>query len=249
MNDFMKNAQEGPNDFMGVAPVQYQTASYSLATLSGSDRSLIQIGSHFNRAHNLLGSEASKSNFLQQFSRYKIIQLYTHSSDSSDRGEPLIYFADSALYLSELVPQNSPITQLIVLSACETGLGRDYKGEGIFSFNRGFAALGIPAAITDLWSVDDESTYQLTELFYKYLSDGMPTDIALQKAKLDFVRNASSKGQLPYYWAAAILAGKTDSIHFRKGFGWKTLGFLSATVFLSFFLIWFLRVRKKQRRT
>ena len=249
MNDFMKNAQEGPNDFMGVAPVQYQTASYSLATLSGSDRSLIQIGSHFNRARNLLGSEASKSNFLQQFSRYKIIQLYTHSADSSDRGEPLIYFADSALYLSELVPQHSPITQLIVLSACETGLGRDYKGEGIFSFNRGFAALGIPAAITDLWSVDDESTYQLTELFYKYLSDGMPTDIALQKAKLEFVRNASPKGQLPYYWAAAILAGKTDAIHFRKGYTWKTIGFLSASVFLSFFLIWVWRVRKKQRRT
>jgi CHAT domain-containing protein len=245
MNDFIKNAGEGSNDFMGVAPVQYQTASYSLATLSGSDRSIIQIGSNFNGAHNLLGSQASKSNFLQQFSRYKIIQLYTHSADSSDRGEPLIYFADSALYLSELIPQNSPITQLIVLSACETGLGRDYKGEGIFSFNRGFAALGIPAAITDLWSVDDESTYQLTEYFYKYLSDGMPTDIALQKAKLEFVRNSSTRGQLPYYWAAAILAGKTDTIHFRKDNPWKNIGFLSASVCLSFFLIWFWRKRKK----
>ncbi len=244
MNEFMKKPGDDSNDFMGVAPVQYQTASYSLATLSGSDRSIIQIGSRFTGANYLLGKQASKSNFLQQFPRYKIIQLYTHSSDSSDRGEPLIYFSDSALYLSELVPQNYPITQLIVLSACETGLGRDFKGEGIFSFNRGFAALGIPAAITDLWSVDDESTYQLTEYFYKYLSDGMPTDIALQKAKLEFVRNASTRGQLPYYWAAAILAGKTDTIHIRKGNTWKTLGFLSTSLFLSFFLIWFWRKRK-----
>ncbi len=94
------------------------------------------------------------------------------ASDSSSRGEPVIYFADSALYLSELVGENKAATQLIVLSACETATGKEYKGEGVFSFNRGFAALGIPAAISSLWSVDNKSTYRITELFYKWLSQG-----------------------------------------------------------------------------
>ena len=124
---------------------------------------------------------------MHQFSQYRIIQLYTHASDSSINNEPVIYFADSALYLSDLISEHKSHTQLIVLSACETGIGKIYQGEGVFSFNRGFAALGIPAAITNLWSVDNTSTYLLTELFYKWLAKGLPTDVELQKAKLDFL--------------------------------------------------------------
>ena len=120
--------------------------------------------------------------------------------------DPVIYFSDSALYLSSLIPDRKPVTQLVVLSACETANGKLYRGEGIFSFNRGFAALGIPAAISNLWSVDNESTYQITELFYKYLSQGLPTDIALQKAKLEFInttvlpekKNCLTSGQVPF---------------------------------------------------
>ena len=153
---------------------------------------------------------------MQNFPRYKIIQLYTHATDSGETGEPVIYFADSTLDLSELVSENKPATRLIVLSACETGLGKEYKGEGVFSFNRGFAALGIPAAVTNLWSVDNESTYKITELFYKYLSSGLPTDVAMQKAKLEFLSHASRRYELPFYWAPAIVAGKTESFVFQK---------------------------------
>ena len=158
---------------------------------------------------------------MNQYHRYKIIQLYTHSSDSSQQGEPVIYFADSALYLSDLIGDNKPSTSLIVLSACETGKGKNYQGEGVFSFNRGFAALGIPAAITNLWSVDNESTYILTELFYKYLTTGLPTDVALQKAKLEFIENASREKSMPCYWAGPVLVGKTDTIELSKPFPWK----------------------------
>jgi CHAT domain-containing protein len=140
---------------------------------------------------------------VNQYAHYKIVQLYTHASDSSIRGEPVIWFADSALYLSDLISEERPVTRLIVLSACQTGTGRLYQGEGVFSFNRGFAALGIPSAITNLWSVDSKSTYELTELFYKYLANGEPTDIALQKAKLDLIN--SNDYSLPFFWAAPIL--------------------------------------------
>jgi CHAT domain-containing protein len=120
------------------------------------------------------------------------------------------------LRLSELLAEKKPLAKLIVLSACETGTGQLYKGEGVFSFNRGFAALGIPSSVSNLWSVDNVSTYHLTELFYKYLARGLPMDEALQKAKLEFMRESSKEKALPFYWAGAILAGKTDAIQLKK---------------------------------
>jgi len=108
----------------------------------------------------------------------------------------------------------------VVLSACESAKGKLYKGEGIYSFNRGFAALGIPSSISNLWSVEDQSTYRLTELFYKYLAKEMPIDIALQKAKMEFARTAMKQNQLPYYWAASILIGKNNAIEMNVTFPW-----------------------------
>ena len=173
LNQFATDSTFVSRNFLGIAPVHY-AANKQLASLTGSDQSLKYIRSYFSDADNLIALQASKNNFMNYFSKYRIIQLYTHASDTSSNGEPVIYFADSALYLSDLINEHKPVTRLIVLSACETGLGREYKGEGVFSFNRGFAALGIPTAITNLWSVDDKATYKLTELFYKYLSEGLP---------------------------------------------------------------------------
>ncbi|HZE82938.1 MAG TPA: CHAT domain-containing tetratricopeptide repeat protein, partial [Puia sp.] len=129
--------------------------------------------------------------------------------------DPQIWFADSSLSLTDLIPDSRPVTRLIVLSACETGNGRVYEGEGVFSFNRGFAAIGIPSSVTNLWAVDDQSTYSITELFYHYLSEGMPLDLALQHAKTDYIKNISHERALPYYWAAPILSGDTQAIKFR----------------------------------
>ena len=222
LSGFDSNINKNAGEVLGIAPVQFNTGQ-SLAALQGSDQSLKKIGSYFGQVKNLMTSEATKNNFQQQFSKYSVIQLYTHASDSSSRGEPVIYFTDSALYLSDLIPENKPQTRLIVLSACETGLGKLYKGEGVFSFNRGFASIGIPSSITNLWAVDNQSTYRITELFYKWLSDGQPIDIALQKAKLEFIQHASKQNQLPYYWAGSILAGKSDVIMKRKEFPWKDI--------------------------
>jgi CHAT domain-containing protein len=227
LNNFATGTTVSSGNFLGIAPVHFPT-DLQLPALSGSDLSLGKIGSYIRDAHNLVEKNASKNSFLQKFPGHKIIQLYTHSSDSSDRKEPVIYFADSSLYLSDLIPENIPLTRLIVLSACETGRGKLYQGEGVFSFNRGFAALGIPSCIANLWSVDNVATYQLTESFYKYLSKGVPLDVALQKAKLEFLNNALGENKLPYYWAPAVLIGKTDSIELnKKSNQWKSFLFIA----------------------
>jgi CHAT domain-containing protein len=237
LNNFSSNSTRGSMDFLGLAPIQFNP-NFKLNALPGSEESLSRIRGYFNRTTNLVDREATKNNFLKQFANYKIIQFYTHAIDSSSNGEPVIYFADSALYLSELILEGKPITQLVVLSACQTGNGKLFQGEGVFSFNRGFASLGIPAAISNLWSVDNLSTYGLIELFYKYLAEDLPTDIALQKAKIEFL-NQGSSNKLPYYWAAPILAGKTSIIEINKGFSitfWIFIGGLTALILLTFWI-------------
>ena len=211
--------------FLGVAPMEF--THFKLASLPGSDKSLENIQQFYKHSKSLIASEATKSHFLQNYSGNKIIQLYTHSSDSSVSDEPVIYFSDSALYLSDLISFDKPATQLIVLSACETGNGKIYQGEGVFSFNRGFAAMGIPSTITNLWSVDNESTYKLTELFYKYLAEKLPIDLALQKAKLEFIEQSTKEKKLPFYWAAAIVVGKSNALESKMDMRWLEIVIIS----------------------
>jgi tetratricopeptide (TPR) repeat protein len=222
MNLFVSKLGDYSHAFLGVAPVKYPSGM-RLAALIGSDQSISRVKSYFAESMSLLFTDATKAGFMDRFSNYRVIQLYTHAVDSGKNGEPVIYFADSALYLSELMEENKPVTRLVVLSACETGNGKLYKGEGVFSFNRGFAAIGIPSSITNLWSVDNQSTYKLTELFYKYLAMGMPIDLALQKAKIEFTKTASKFNQLPYFWAASILVGNNDEIDLKKTSSAKTI--------------------------
>ena len=190
------------------------------------------------------GAEASKNNFLKDYYKYKIIQLYTHATDSGYTGEPMIYFSDSVLSLSDLFYENKPATNLIVLSACETAGGKLYNGEGVFSFNRQFAALGIPSSVSNLWQADDQSTYKITELFYKYLVKGIPLDVALQKAKKEFKSISSKEKNLPYYWAASILVGQGNPIPLQKPF---PLILLAAIVIVLIFVFGGLKMMQRNR--
>jgi CHAT domain-containing protein len=227
LNDFTTNASS--YTFMGFAPVQY---SDGMPALPGSDASLTRIENYFRNVTNFVGKGASRNNFLSGYYKYKILQLYTHATDGGSAGEPLIYFSDSVLSLSDLFYERKPSTSLIVLSACETANGKLYNGEGIFSFSRQFAALGIPSSISNLWKVDNVSTYQVTELFYKYLAKGLPLDVALQKAKKEFKTISSREKGLPYYWAASILIGQADAIRIQKSFPWMSVGMIAIIMLL-----------------
>jgi CHAT domain-containing protein/tetratricopeptide (TPR) repeat protein len=222
LTTFNLSSNAGDHEFLGFAPIQYSPIQ-QLPDLPGSDKSLQKISSYFYSKKNLFAENASRSNFMGMFAHYRIVQLYTHAAGESANNEPVIHFPDSSLYLSALIPEYRPETRLVVLSACETGKGKLYNGEGVFSFNRGFASLGIPSTVSTLWSVDNQSTYKLTELFYKYVAAGEQLDVALQKAKLEFIKTATGEKRLPYYWAGMILAGKTDAIPFHKQFPWKDI--------------------------
>lgn len=104
-------------------------------------------------------------------------------------------------------------TEMVVLSACETGIGELHAGEGIFSLARGFAYAGAKSIITSLWSVNDKSTFQLMDSFYKQLKLGLNKDAALRTTKLNYLNTVDNYHAHPFYWASFIGIGDMSPIN------------------------------------
>ncbi len=197
--------------FFGMAPVQF-AVSLDQASLTGSDQALHHIDRYFFRSRIATGRDASRAEFVNSSPGYRIVQLFTHASADSSGSIPTLFFADSTLRLNELSLPRKPLTELLILSACQTGVGKNQRGEGVFSLARGFAALGIPSVLTTLWSIENEPVYQITQNLYEQLSDDMPLDIALQNAQKQWLQTASKHGQLPYAWAGMVIVGNTEPV-------------------------------------
>lgn len=227
-------------NFLGLAPEAFAPALHQ-QPLPGSVQTLTRIEKQVFFPKTLVHQAATKRAFLEQAADYRILHLFTHAdADSTATHEPVLYFADSALKLSEL--ENAPPfrTRLLVLSACKTGVGVDQKGEGVFSLSRGFAALGIPSTITTLWSVENKATYTLIEDFYHFLSQGLPQDLALQKAQLQWLQTQDQ--QLPYYWSGLIQMGETTPLYDDAALP-TTAGIVGGLVLISLGLWWQRRKR------
>ena len=102
-------------------------------------------------------------------------------------------------------------TELVVLSACNTGQGDVKNGEGVFGLRRALEEAGAQAVLMSLWSVPDEETLELMQLFYKKWLGGMEIHEALKEAQLEMreqVRKSHNGKDLPYYWGAFVLVGR-----------------------------------------
>lgn len=96
---------------------------------------------------------------------------------------------------------------LVVLSGCRTGLGKEINGEGLIGLTGGFMYAGAKSVVVSLWSVDDAATAELMKLFYKgMLQDKLPASQALRKAQLEIRKDP--RWQNPFYWAGFILQGE-----------------------------------------
>ncbi|AFZ01842.1 CHAT domain-containing tetratricopeptide repeat protein [Calothrix sp. PCC 6303] len=96
--------------------------------------------------------------------------------------------------------------ELVVLSACETGLGKDTKGEGLVGLTRGLMYAGSKRAVVSLWNVSDKGTSELMPIFYKEVLAGKSPSVALREAQLQMWQGKEWKN--PFYWAAFTLQGE-----------------------------------------
>lgn len=106
-------------------------------------------------------------------------------------------------------------TQLVVLSACETGLGEVRNGEGVFGLRRAFAIAGAQSEVTSLWKVSDQATRDLMVAYYERLLAGEGRSEALRQVQLAML--ASGAHAHPYYWAAFIQLGDWNPLEPVKG--------------------------------
>jgi CHAT domain-containing protein len=96
---------------------------------------------------------------------------------------------------------------LVVLSACETGSGKMYKGEGVTGLTRAVMYAGTPAVLASLWKVDDIATKELMVKFYRnMLEKKMDKVEALRQAKLELIKN--KRYSSPLFWSAFVMYGE-----------------------------------------
>ncbi len=149
-------------------------------------------------------------------SQYRIVHFATHGFLNSlhpelsglvlslvdGSGAPV----DGFLRLHDIYNLNLP-ADLVVLSACETGLGEEIKGEGLIGLTRGFMYAGAERVLVSSWRVDDEATAQLMGKFYQgMLKEGLRPAAALRAAQLAMWQQ--QRWRAPYYWAAFTLQGE-----------------------------------------
>ncbi|MDO8367719.1 MAG: CHAT domain-containing protein [Saprospiraceae bacterium] len=174
--------------------------------------------------HNLSGQSADEQHFMKEADGYRVLHFSTHAFAE---GNPRIELMDRSLLLPDLyaLPLQA---DLVMLSACETGLGKEEKGEGVMSLARAFAQAGAACIVSSLWSVNDQSTNRLLRYFYDNIRQGKTSGTALREAKLAYLSDAEigSAAQSPYFWAGLVVVGDDRAI--EQPWGWRVWGMLGA---------------------
>lgn len=171
------------------------------------------------------GKEASERVFKENAEQYDILHLAMHAFvDHQDPTRSRLMFTstsdsteDDMLHAFELFDMDIS-ARMVVLSACETGIGEFKEGEGVMSLGNAFAYAGAPSIVMSHWNVDDQSTSQLMDLFYKGLSEGKAKDVALRDARIKFLESSTDITQKPIYWGSFVLVGKDEPLSGSNSF-------------------------------
>ena len=130
---------------------------------------------------------------------------------------------------------------MVVLSACNTGIGNLKNGEGIMSLNRAFTYSGVSSTVMSLWKIPDDATSEIMTSFYKHLKKGDTKSTALQNAKKDYLKNTIvPERKNPFYWSGFVLVGNDSPINIDPGIDYRYVIF--AVIFAIFA---FLFIRRK----
>lgn len=216
---------------LGVFPVFEKTA----LELSYSKNEMQSIRQNFEGSY-LANTNATFENFKKNAANYSILHLSTHA-DAGDIVSPAsIKFFDQDILYSELYHLNlNP--DLVVLSACETGIGKLFRGEGSMSIARGFQFAGAQNLLFSLWKVNDYTTSVFMDSFYRNIKNGQSYLEANANAKRDFLKNPniSNAKKSPYYWSAFVYYGNIEKKDNSLYYATIILGIVTAIA-----LIWLL---------
>ncbi len=175
--------------------------------------------SKYYRAREFIGPDALREKIQPEMRNADIIHFAGHYlADDRDPMLSRLVLArnreaegedDGSLTAREIVGRERLKAKLVVLSACQTGGGKYYKGEGVISMARAFLGTGIPLVVASQWAVDSQATANLMMKFHQYRSRevGLSTVAALARAQRDMLGELNGAYRDPYYWAAFIPIG------------------------------------------
>jgi CHAT domain-containing protein len=215
-------------------------AAISLSSLPGTQVEVERIGNLLRRNGwevQMHMQDKAQEETLKESNRPRLLHIATHGyfqSESSTSANPLL---QSGLFLSgsantlngnttnvsedgiltayEAMNLNLDNTDLVVLSACETGLGEIKNGEGVYGLQRAFKVAGAKTLIMSLWKVDDQATQELMVAFYKHwlgeAAPGSPNPTRQTTKRAAFLKaqkELKAKYPNPYYWGPFVLVGE-----------------------------------------
>jgi len=175
----------------------------------------------------LINRDATKVAFMEQAPKHRFIHLSLHGLLGEDHplNSSLVFSSEKGQknykYLTGWDIYNLSLNaEMITLSACSTADGSLARGDGIRSLTRAFQYAGVPSVIASLWGAHDKHTKEIMVSFYKYLAQGFPKNIAMQKAKKDYLNNPERNIEGPESmnldnWANLIVIGNTESVKFN----------------------------------
>ena len=226
----------------GVFPIYENTDRY----LKSSEKEAEMIRDEFKGQIDK-NENATKASFLEKANQFDVLHLSTHASGGSFSVPAYIEFIDDVLLLPELYAE-SLNASLVVLSACETGVGKIIKGATPMSLARGFQFAGVKNILMTQWKVNDFATFNLMNHFYEDLQNNKSPSSAIQKAKISYLDDKSINNleKSPYYWAGFTYYGKPiNGDQTNTGFKYIYIIILSAIIFLLGLYV-FRRFQKKQ---
>ncbi len=184
----------------------------NVAPLPYSGDEAKEVTALFEASGNLyLGKDAGKDNALMLNENYSYIHFACHGliNEKFPLESGLLLSPDkegsSVLQVWEIFENLRLNADLVTLSACETGLGKEMGGEGLIGLTRAFQYAGAKTVMSSLWSVSDKSTVILMKSFYAHLKQGKSKAVALKLAQKEMVK--SKEYSHPFYWAGFILNG------------------------------------------
>lgn len=168
----------------------------------------------------LFERDASESAFKNKIREFDLAHLAIHGvGDTLDAMQSRLVFRseadsteDGQLFTHELYGLNLEKLDMAVLSACESGVGKQQAGEGAMSIARGFAYAGCPTMVISLWKVNDKTAPAIMAAFYRNVSEHHAIDVSLGQAKRSYLENANGVNAHPSSWAAFLTVGETKAI-------------------------------------
>ena len=214
--EFLSASSAMPSDLTRSAQ-SFHRDGFGRLFFSNEEAELITKFAPGNLTLKATGFEASRQLVASgELGRYRIVHFATHGLINSEHPEL------SGLVLSLLDENGKPqdgflrmseifnlrlSADLVVLSACQTALGKEIKGEGLVGLTRGFMYAGAERVVASLWQVDDQATAQLMRHFYRgMLKENLRPAAALRAAQIEMSR--SSRWSSPYFWSGFVIQGE-----------------------------------------